>query len=110
MYGTLPNRSDFSCHPVHIEKLRLFMVYEVARLFSFPQEFTQGELDYFQREFERREANKIARVRENNEAGVFDESLNPNGSRSLVIDNKVIELLDDSDEEDKDEEDMKIEN
>jgi hypothetical protein len=25
MYGTLPTRLDFSCHPVHIEKMRLFM-------------------------------------------------------------------------------------
>jgi len=43
------------------------MAYEVARLFSFPQEFTEGEKDYFQREFEKREEIKRACVRENNE-------------------------------------------
>ena len=62
MYGTLPNRLDFSCHPVHIEQMRLFMAYEVARLFSFPHEFTEGETDYFQREFENRERRINVRV------------------------------------------------
>ena len=73
------------------------MAYEVARLFNFPQEFTEGERDYFQREFEKREEIKRACVKENNEARVFDESRNPNGSRSLVIDNKVVEISDDDD-------------
>ena len=76
------------------------MAYEVARLFSFPQEFTEGETDYFQREFENREANKRARVIENNAARNFDESRNPNGSLSLVIVKRVIEISDDDDEDD----------
>jgi len=58
------------------------------------------ETDYFQREFEKREAIKRARVIENNAARNFDESRNPNGSLSLVIVKRVIEISDDDDEDD----------
>ena len=43
MYGRLPTRQDFTCSPSHVKELRLFMAFEIARLQSIPEMYTEGE-------------------------------------------------------------------
>ena len=43
MYGRLPTRQDFTSSPSHVKELRLFMAFEIARLHSIPERYTEGE-------------------------------------------------------------------
>jgi hypothetical protein len=43
MYGRLPTRQDFTSMPSHVKEIRLFMAFEIARLHSIPEMYTDGE-------------------------------------------------------------------
>ena len=76
MYGRLPNRDDFTCRPAHVREIRLFMAFEIARLHSIPEMYTQGEVDEHDRLPEQRRERVANRRRLNRalEANMVDAS------------------------------------
>jgi len=47
MYGELPTSLDFTCDSPHVKAMRLFMLFEIARLSSLPQRWTVEEMAFY---------------------------------------------------------------
>ena len=62
MYGELPSNAFFTCKPEHVKEMRLFMIYEIARLASLPANWTDEEKILYNGTVEQRKANKSARI------------------------------------------------
>ena len=67
MYGRLPTRQDFTSSPSHVKELRLFMAFEIARLHSIPEMYTEGEIALYNELPGRRRERAAARRRRNRE-------------------------------------------
>ena len=76
MYGRLPTRDDFTCKPAHVKEIRLFMAFEIARLHSLPEMYTQGEINVHDRlpEQQRERAANRRRLNRELEANMVDAS------------------------------------
>lgn len=47
MYGELPSTQFFTCEPVHVTQMRLFMLFEIARLSTLPPRWTARETELY---------------------------------------------------------------
>lgn len=104
MYGELPSNAFFTCKPDHVTEMRLFMIYEIARLASLPANWTAEEAVLYNGTVEQRKANKSARIQ---------RAIAQRDYEQRQVDNSVLNrALDDLDQEFKDvvfaEEGMKV--
>ena len=88
MYGELPTNNFFTCAPVHVKEMRLFMLYEIARLASLPQKWTVSEIALYNATLEQRTANKSARRQR---ARAQREFALLNGD-NLILNNDLLDL------------------
>ena len=61
MYGELPTNEFFTCAPAHVKEMRLFMIYEIARLASLPPKWSVSEIALYNATADQRTANKALR-------------------------------------------------
>ena len=67
MYGILPQSMDFTCAAVHMKEIRLFILFETARLSSLPAMWTDSEKELYDGHEDARRANFVVRRQRNAE-------------------------------------------